>query len=128
MKRYKFKGYSIYDTAFTRGKIVKTRYRNETITLTPCINFSEHNFLAPINELVHILNEQNNKIVELQNKYFKQSQNQLAVEELQDILKYFTYSNMYFDKALQQYCLRTKDEQFVKHVKHRIRKLGGRVK
>lgn len=129
MKRYKIKGRAIYDTKTINGKIVDTRYDKESKdVLTPCFSFNGFNFHEFVNPLVNLLNEQDNKIVKLQNQQFKQSQNQFAVEELRDILKYFTYSNMYFDKTLQQYCLSNKDEQFVKHIKDRIRKLGGKVK
>ena len=88
-----------------------------------------------------ILNEQDKKIkakekeantyakeiVFLDNKIkqLKQSQNQLAISELELVLNNFKNRPTYFDVARQELCLSDQDKQFIDFIDNQIKSLKG---
>lgn len=55
----------------------------------------------------------------------KQSQKQLAIEELEFVLKNFRNRPAYFDVARQELCLSDQDKQFIDFINNQIKELGG---
>ena len=55
----------------------------------------------------------------------KQSQKQLAIEELEFVLKNFRNRLAYFDVARQELCLSDQDKQFIDFINSRIKELDG---
>lgn len=58
-------------------------------------------------------------------KTLKQSQKQLAIEELEFVLKNFRNRPAYFDVAKQELCLSDQDKQFIDFISSRIKELKG---
>ena len=63
--------------------------------------------------------------LEKENKQLKQSQKQLAIEELKLALDNFRNRPAYFDVARQELCLSKQDKQFIDFINNRIKELGG---
>lgn len=60
-----------------------------------------------------------------ENQQLKETQKQLAIEELEFVLKNFRNRPAYFDVARQELCLSDQDKQFIDFINNRIKKLGG---
>lgn len=58
------------------------------------------------------------------NELYK-AQKQLAIDELEFVLKNFINRPAYFDVASQEWCLSDQDKQFIDFINNRIKKLGG---
>ena len=63
--------------------------------------------------------------LENENQQLKQSQKQLAIEELKLVLENFRNRPTYFDVARQELCLSDQDKQFIDFINNRIKELGG---
>ena len=76
---------------------------------------------------ITVLNQQNRRIWELieENKQLKQSQKQLAIEELKLALENFRNRPTHFDVARQELCLSDQDKQFIDFINNRIKELDG---
>ena len=64
-------------------------------------------------------------LVEKENQQLKQSQKQLAIEELKLALENFRNRPTYFDIARQELCLSDQDKQFIDFINNRIKELDG---
>ena len=60
-----------------------------------------------------------------ENKQLKEIQKQLAISELEFVLKNFRNRPAYFDVASQELCLSDQDKQFIDFINNRIKELGG---
>lgn len=60
-----------------------------------------------------------------ENQQLKKTQKQLAIEELEFVLKNFRNRPAYFDVARQELCLSDQDKQFIDFINNRIKELGG---
>lgn len=60
-----------------------------------------------------------------ENQQLKKTQKQLAIEELEFVLKNFRNRPAYFDVARQELCLSDQDKQFIDFINNRIKKLCG---
>lgn len=58
----------------------------------------------------------------------KQSQKQLAIEELEFVLKNFRNRPTYFDVSRQELCLSDQDKQFIDFIDNQINELKGETK
>lgn len=65
------------------------------------------------------------KDLEEENKQLKQLQKQLAISELEFVLKNFRNRPAYFNVASQELCLSDQDKQFIDFINNRIKELGG---
>lgn len=63
--------------------------------------------------------------LENENQQLKQSQKQLAVEELKLALENFRNRPTYLDVARQELCLSDQDKQFIDFINNRIKELDG---
>lgn len=74
-----------------------------------------------------LLNKQDKEIIKLreESQQLKQSQKQLAIEELKLALDNFRNRPAYFDVARQELCLSEQDKQFIDFINNRIKELGG---
>lgn len=61
----------------------------------------------------------------MENAQLKQSQKQLAIEELKLALENFRNRPTYFDVARQELCLSDQDKQFIDFINNRIKELKG---
>ena len=60
-----------------------------------------------------------------ENQQLKQSQKQLAIEELKLALENFRNRPTHFDVARQELCLSDQDKQFIDFINNRIKELDG---
>lgn len=60
-----------------------------------------------------------------ENQQLKKTQKQLAIKELEFVLKNFRNRPAYFDVARQELCLSDQDKQFIDFINNRIKELGG---
>lgn len=58
-------------------------------------------------------------------KQLKQSQKQLAISELELVLKNFRNRPTYFNVARQEYCLSNQDKKFIDFINNQIKELKG---
>ena len=63
--------------------------------------------------------------LENENQQLKQSQKQLAIEELKLALENFRNRPTHFDVARQELCLSDQDKQFIDFINNRIKELDG---
>ena len=78
-------------------------------------------------DIVDLLEEKDQQIKELEeeNQKLKQAQKQVAIEELEFVLKNFRNRPAYFDIARQELCLSNQDKQFIDFINNRIKELKG---
>ena len=69
--------------------------------------------------------DQQIKELEEENQKLKQAQKQVAIEELEFVLKNFRNRPTYFDVARQELCLSKQDKQFIDFINNRIKELKG---
>ena len=69
--------------------------------------------------------DQQIKELEEENQKLKQAQKQVAIEELEFVLKNFRNRPAYFDVARQELCLSNQDKQFIDFINNRIKELKG---